>query len=464
MGVVVSLLYFVTYYITPTVIFGQLADYHIELIVAILASIVSLPALGRSYLFKTPQTLALAGLAIATFASALVEMRWAGGGVKSLLLFIPNAFGYVLVVLHFNSKKKLQVLVLTLMLVCLFVIARGRYDLSYVVSESHLHDGTTPESPYVLIQSNGPGSWFYRLMGQGEIADPNDFAQLTICVIPLVFIFWRQKKLTTNILFVVIPVCALLYGVFLTHSRGGVMALAAVAVVALRRRIGTIPSLIMGGGFVLAAVALNVTGGRGISTETGADRTGLWSDGLQILKAHPIFGVGLGNMPDYTGHTAHNSIVVCAAELGILGLYFWSLCLVPTLRDAAVLSSRKDVTEAEPTAAKVRNLSISFGDTTAPLVKRKDEQIDKADINELGLLILMSLVGFLSAGWFLSRSFVMTLFILAGIAEVIYEMAMRLGMVPPRLPWKRVLPYAGGVAFLMVLTIYVMLRTVNLTR
>jgi hypothetical protein len=90
--------------------------------------------------------------------------------------------------------------------------------------------------------------------------------------------------------------------------------------------------------------------------------------------------------------------------------------------------------------------------------------IDKAEINKLGFLILMSLAGFLTAGWFLSRAFVMTLFIQAGIAEVIYEMALRRGMVPPRLPLKRLLPYASGVAVLMVLTIYVMLRLVNLTR
>jgi O-antigen ligase len=301
-------------------------------------------------------------------------------------------------------------------------------------------------------------------MGRGEINDPNDFAQLTICVIPLVFIFWRQKKLTTNILFVVIPVCALLYGVFLTHSRGGVMALAAVAVVALRRRIGTIPSLIMGGGFVLAAVALGVTGGRGISTETGADRTALWSDGLQMLKAHPIFGVGLGNMGSFTSNTAHNSIVVCAAELGSLGLFFWSLCLVPTLRDALVLSSPKKVRDAEVDADEEDDDLVASGEAWTPIVKRKNVVIDKAEINKLGFLILMSLAGFLTAGWFLSRAFVMTLFIQAGIAEVIYEMALRRGMVPPRLPLKRLLPYASGVAVLMVLTIYVMLRLVNLTR
>ena len=50
--------------------------------------------------------------------------------------FIPNVFAYFLVCLHCNSKKKLQVVVLMLLFVCLFVIAHGWIDLHYGVAGS----------------------------------------------------------------------------------------------------------------------------------------------------------------------------------------------------------------------------------------------------------------------------------------------------------------------------------------
>jgi len=288
------------------------------------------------------------------------------------------------------------------------------------------------------------------------INDPNDFGQLTICVIPLVFIFWRAKKMFRNILFVILPVCALLFGVFLTHSRGALVALMAMVIVAARRRIGTLPALLLAGGLFVGAMALNFTGGREISAQSGEDRTILWGEGLQILKAHPLFGVGLGKMPDYTEEykTAHNSLVVCAAELGLFGLYFWSMFLLSTVRDALVTASPGKVSEGEPIIAK---------EGPFPQVSRKIEEVDKAEVNRLGRLLVLSLIGFLVAGWFLSRAFAMTFFLLGGVAEVVYEMALRRGMIAPRLPLARVLPYAGGLAISLILVMYFMLRIVNLT-
>ena len=124
MGFVLSLLYFVTYYLTPVTAFGPFAAARIELILAALVFFVSLPALTKSFILKTPQSLALAGLALAIFLSVLMT-GWAGGAAQAFLLFIPNAFGYFLVCLHCNTRKRLQIVVVMMMLVCLFVIAHG---------------------------------------------------------------------------------------------------------------------------------------------------------------------------------------------------------------------------------------------------------------------------------------------------------------------------------------------------
>jgi hypothetical protein len=206
--------------------------------------------------------------------------------------------------------------------------------------------------------------------------------------------------------------------------------------------------------FFAGASALNYTGGRDISVESGG-RLDLWGDGMELLKSHPLFGVGFGGMADYTGGlTAHNSLVVCAAELGLFGLYFWSLFLFPTGRDVLVIASPDKLTGGEP----IMPAEVGF---LQPM--KKLETIDKAEVCRLGQLTLISLTGFLVAGWFLSRAFVMTLFLLGGIAEVVFEMALRQGMVSPRLPNALVMRYSGVLAISLLVLMYVMLRITNLT-
>lgn len=455
MGFVLSVLYFVTYYLTPVVVFGPVAAVHIEVVLAVLVLIVSLPSLSRSYLLKTPQSLALIGLTLAVVLSVLIAVRWPGGAMQAFLVFIPCAYAYYLVCLHCNSKRRLRILVLMLVFVCLFVIARGSIEQMHSVPDSASESPEPDRGSYLLPMKGDKGVWFFRLRGQGQINDPNDFGQIIVCVIPLVFIFWRPKRTLLNIVFVILPMSALLYGVFLTHSRGALLALMAVAIVAARRRIGTLPALLLAGGLFAAAMALNFTGGREISTGSGAGRMALWGVGLELMKAHPLFGVGFGYMGDSAGQTAHNSIAVCAAELGLFGLFFWSLFLFPTIKDALALASPSKVSEAEP---------IDPVEGPVSLMERKIEVIDKAEINRLGRLLIMSLTGFLVAGWFLSRAFVMTLFLLGGITEVVFEMALRQGMVAPRMRLMRALPYAGGFAISLVLLMYIMLRITNLTR
>ncbi len=453
MGFFLSILYFITYYLTPATLFGPLAEAHIEIILAVLVSFVSLVSLPKAFIFRTPQSLALIGLAVATVLSVLIGQHWPGGALHAFLDFIPNAFGYFLLCLHCNTKKRLQIVVLMLLTVCLFVIAHGFHDLIHGFPDSLLIQPDFTGSNYLLAMSNGQGGWIFRIRGPGQIHDPNDFGQLTVCVVPLMFIFWQSKKLLRNLFCVLLPVCVLLFGVYLTHSRGALLALLAMGILAGRRRIGTIPSVVLAGVLFVALMALNFTGGRAISAEAGSDRTALWGESLQVLKAHPFFGVGMGYLPQYLGLTAHNSLAVCAAELGLFGLYFWSLFLFPTVTDAWVVSSPARLSEGTPPIPDEELL---------PYQIKNLENLDKVEISRLGTLVLLSLTGFLVAGWFLSRAFVMTLFLLGGMAEVVFEMALERQMIAARMRLVRVLPYAGILAVVLILLMYILLRTVNL--
>lgn len=204
MGFVVSIAYFVLNYLTPPVVCGPLANFRVELILAGILFFLSLSKLTGSIAFKTPQSVALIALPFAGSFSILFGQRWAWGALQAFPEFLPCALAYFLVVLHCNSKKKLQVVVLTLLFACLFVIANGYYDLrhgvssvpAFLFSDSDLAQSTVwnIQHPYLLVMSNSAGEPILRLRGQGLINDPNDFGQLIVCVVPLVFIFWRPQK------------------------------------------------------------------------------------------------------------------------------------------------------------------------------------------------------------------------------------------------------------------------------
>ena len=95
MGFALNLLYIVTYYLTPTTVLGPLAKFRIDLIIATLAVAASVPAMTRSFVFRTPQALGLAGTAIADAMSLLGNIGQVA--LRAFLAFIPNAFVYVIV-------------------------------------------------------------------------------------------------------------------------------------------------------------------------------------------------------------------------------------------------------------------------------------------------------------------------------------------------------------------------------
>ena len=52
-------------------------------------------------------------------------------------------------------------------------------------------------------------------------------------------------------------------------------------------------------------------------------RLDAWYEGIQLLLQYPLFGVGFSNLSDHNFLTAHNSLVLAMAELGIVGYTIW---------------------------------------------------------------------------------------------------------------------------------------------
>ncbi len=491
MALFFTLLYVLTAYLSPAVLFGALAEFRIELILAALALLTSVFALQGSSLSRVPQAFAILGICAAVFIS-IIFSGWLGHAPFALISFLPQALIFFLVFINVRTRKHILLLVGVLSVACFYTILRAWFAL---------HQGSLTD-PYLFTQMTEGDIPIFRIQGLGEINDPNDLAQALVSLTPLLFLFWQKGSALRNFFLVLLPVGLLTFGLFLTHSRGGIVGMLAVGILASRRKLGTIPSLIGAAVAFAASMAIGWTGGREISVEAGSDRLEAWSTGLQLIRSHPVFGVGFQRFGEYFYITAHNSVVVCAAELGLFGLFFWVLFLLTSLRDLRVaqkagLATPDSIQDApanpylsmrspQPAVAHARLAPAGAGGLLLAEAEDDDElqnlvpapippqppphlaslaepaQLSAEQIRGMARLSLLSLAGFLITGWFLSRAYVMLLFLYGGLAQVIYQMALNRGLVPARMRMGRAARLSFMSSIGLILVVYIILRLQNM--
>lgn len=161
-----------------------------------------------------------------------------------------------------------------------------------------------------------------RVRYMGELHDPNEVA-LTVSAagIAVLIAFALRKRRPGNHLLMFLGVVLLLATVWLTRSRGGLVAAMLVPGVYVFRRFGlraVIP-------FVLAGAALVVLGARsGANAEASTYlRYEAWAAGLDMLKQNPFLGVGARMFGEHHYMTAHNTYVLTLAELGVVGMFLF---------------------------------------------------------------------------------------------------------------------------------------------
>jgi putative inorganic carbon (HCO3(-)) transporter len=176
------------------------------------------------------------------------------------------------------------------------------------------------------------------LNGIGAYADENVFSALFVTAIP--FMFYLALKIKRKLLrygmLLFIPLAW--HAVFLTGSRGGMLALAASTVLlAVRTRnrsmgalvvVGLIVAFVWQGGSVLQSRMETLSAYE--EDDSANDRVNAWKAAVSMIEANPLTGVGPGAFvrafPDYSDKRpaqAHNTLLQFAAEFGVLaGLAF----------------------------------------------------------------------------------------------------------------------------------------------
>ena len=465
MGFVLTLIFISVSLLSPDSLPEALQGIHILEIIAALIIASSLHSASESRVFLLKQTYMITGLLAAVFLSIL-GTGWVGGAVYGLTGFLPVIAAYYFVTINCSSLTRLKVLAFVLFLVMADVVVHG------IIEEQ----SGALLTPYLFHERE-----IVRYRGLGVISDPNDFAQVLVTTISLLFLRWKKGAYTANIFLTLLPAAFLVVGVYLTHSRGGLLALVAMTLYGLKNRLGVIRSVILTGALCGALLVFNATGGRNMNDDDG-DRIGLWSAALTTFKTHPLIGVGMNNFGDYSGSglTAHNSYVLCLAELGIFGYVLWMGSIVTSWSSMAVISEASEAPAVEPVDATPRP-RFSESQPKAPpeipaasmrrqiqppqlqplqrplphLETAPDEPTDIASFVKASHVIRTAMVGLLVAGFFISRTYAITLYVVLGMAAALQVLHQKATKDARQVP---ILKRIGAVTFASILFLYLFVR------
>jgi hypothetical protein len=194
--------------------------------------------------------------------------------------------------------------------------------------ETHDQCSNTPEAEPGLSYSCEKVGLFdtYTIEGRvrymGELHDPNEVG-LLMCAggVGLLIGFAIRKKKGKSQLLIGLGVALIISTIFMTQSRGALVAAMLVPGVYLIRRWGLralVPAL-------LVAVPVLALGGRsGASAdESTMNRYESWSAGIDMFRHSPFYGVGARQYSEHHWLAAHNSYVLTMAELGLPGMFLF---------------------------------------------------------------------------------------------------------------------------------------------
>ena len=413
MAFALFIVYVVLSYVHPGEIIPALAPYRVAFWVGMAGLAVSIASLvSKRALLSNIQLVVLTVFTTVMALSLMVAERWLGASLLTLQRFGPSLTMFVLALCGVNSPRRMRitagcVIVLTMALLLqgvaayhfgyntrMFLLdpaARGE-DAPSAAVEDPLDSGVVdqPSEDVSEDDQNDDVPQQPRIRALGMMHDPNDLAMGMIVALGLIGGCWKARPQLRHLLLAA-TAGALVYGVYLTRSRGGAVALAVMIWRFASRRIGRVPALVILIALGAAMFGLGF-GGRSLSLqadESASDRLVAWTEGFEMLKARPILGVGYGQFVDHHTLTAHNSLVLCFAETGLLGCFLWVALFVVTLFE---LQHLKNLPGDAP-----------FDDMTRHWAEG----------------LQLSLIGFLTAAFFLSRTFVPTLYLIVGLSAAL---------------------------------------------
>ncbi|MEM9875428.1 MAG: O-antigen ligase family protein [Myxococcota bacterium] len=371
----------------PTDLFDSLRNLPLLYVFVALALLGLVIDIRYGYLrWRWSPPLVIAGLFFGwcLFTSAVFSPGDLGDNVKELAI--------VLVVVFFigqapQSLRALEVIATTVLVCSLFiavvVVHQGTQPNVCVAidpADGHTSMGRpddrpcrtitqcyiSPPEPQSVYRCEHHGAFGLTSIGHGRVRyagvlhDPNEVA-LTVCAaIPLALGLYRRRKrrLAYGVVFALMLGFAFMATIY-SQSRGGILVMLAALGVFFIERFGLKGAV--GGG--LAGLPLLLLGGRsgGSADASTNERIECWFTGMRMFVENPFVGVGYNRFTEHHHLTAHNSVVLAAAENGFVGLLLWTSVIYFALK----MSYQARIQLKGPEKAVARDWSMAILGSTA---------------------------------------------------------------------------------------------------
>jgi O-antigen ligase len=347
--------------------------------------------------FEAPQHRLLPALALAMFVS-VASTGWITGALNAVLDFAPTLILFYLVATSVDSIKRFRDMSLVLTAVSCVQALHG--------AEQALNEAGLGWTGAKMIEG--------RITYIGFLNDPNDLAMALLMTVPFtMYLAARASSFLFRYAYYAAAVF-IVYGIYLCNSRGSLLALGAMLLVYSVRRFGWVRSAVVAPLMGLPLIFLGPSRISEISAdeESAAGRVDAWYEGFEMFRSHPIFGIGKGLFTEHNSLTAHNSFVLGIAELGLVGYFFWiAIIVLSGLMLYRLLRA--------PAPVPDRGAAISGTEAGTTVAEWTDWQ-------QLARTLLYAFVGMLVAAFFLSRTYIPTLYLLfALIVAAHQEMRVR---------------------------------------
>ena len=403
-------------------------------------------------IFEAPQHRLLVVQLIVMCVSVVVN-GWGGGAVTVASEFGAILLLYYIVSTSVDSLERLRAIFLLLTVASVIMSVHGAQQVE---------SGTAWTGATTV---NGG-----RITYLGFLADPNDLAMSMLMTLPMC-LYLTQPPAG----FLVRQLCRIgtliiLYGIYLTNSRGAMLALGSMVFLYAILRFGFWRSVLIVPS--LAIPILLSAPGRlsemSSEEESAAGRVDAWYQGFQMLISHPIFGVGKGMFTDHHWLTAHNSFVLVLAELGLVGYFVWLSVIAVTvvmlwnLVWAEVpLEYISDAAAAERLAKQHQAPTLRAIEPSAAITVRPMPASDRADWLDWqrgARALLYGMVAALVCSFFLSRSYVIILYVHIGLVVATHQYARSRWTWVKEVSFARIWGYVAGATVVSTLALWVATR------
>jgi O-antigen ligase len=323
MGFLLVCLYVAVLLLRPQEWYEPVKGYELVNIIAIptvlIAFIQQSKSKAGSFFLRNRFSQAMLGLFASVMLSQLVRLR-ISGAIEAVREFGKIVILFYLVAILVNTPRRVRIMMWVIIASSIFLA----YHAYLQVQTGHGFGNIEPYGSY--------DTGDFRVIGSGIFSDPNDFAMLYLMAMPFAFCLLTAGGAIASKLLLLGSLPAMVYVLYYTQSRGGIIGFCAMFIAYFWT---TTKNLMIRVLLLVTLLSVIVVFGpqraRGAYMEGSASgRVMEWGYGIQMLKENPLFGYGYQRWPDYSGGmAAHNSLVNCFGELGLVGYICWfTLCLL----------------------------------------------------------------------------------------------------------------------------------------